>query len=329
MRRRDFIKLTAGSAAAWSVAAHAQQPAMPVIGFLHSSTRESPDSVPNRTAAFHRGLKEAGYTEGENVAIEYRWAEGHYDRLPELAADLVRRKVAVIVAGANSAALAAKVATATNPIVFSTGSDPVQLGLVPSLSRPGSNITGVSGTTNFLDPKRLQLLHEMVPSATVIAVLINPDFRDAEKELNELSSAAMAFGQKLLILKASTEREIEAAFITLVKEHTGALIVTNDAFFNSRPDVLVPLAIRHAVPTIFQYREFAAAGGLISYGGSITENYHQAGIYAGRILNGQKPSDLPVMLPTKFELVINLKTAKTLGLTVPPALLAQADEVVE
>ena len=194
MNRRTFITLLSGAAAAWPLAARTQQPEMPVIGFLHSSTRESPGSVPNRTAAFHRGLKEAGYTDGENVAIEYRWAEGHYDRLPELAADLVRRKVAVIMAGANNAAMAAKGATATIPIVFSTGSDPVQLGLVPSLSRPGSNITGVSGTTNFLDPKRLQLLHEMVPSAAVIAVLINPDFRDAEKELNELSSAAMAFG---------------------------------------------------------------------------------------------------------------------------------------
>jgi putative ABC transport system substrate-binding protein len=249
--------------------------------------------------------------------------------LPELAAELVRRKVAVIVAGANSAALAAKAATTTIPIVFSTGSDPVQLGLVPSLSRPGGNITGVSNTTNFLDPKRFQLLHEVVPSAAVIAVLINPDFRDAEKELNELPSAAKAFGQKLRILKASTEREIEASFMTLVKEHAGALIVTNDAFFNSRPDVLVPLAVRHAVPTIFQYREFVAAGGLMSYGGSITENYHQAGVYAGRILNGQKPSDLPVMLPTKFELAINLKAAKALGLTIPLALQASADEVIE
>jgi putative ABC transport system substrate-binding protein len=253
MRRRHFITLL-GSAVAWPLAARAQQPAMPVIGFLHSSTRESPDSVPNRTAAFHRGLKEAGYAEGENVAIEYRWAEGHYDRLPELAAELVRRNVAVILAGANSAALAAKAATATIPIVFSTGSDPVQLGLVPSLGRPGGNITGVSGDTNFLDPKRLELLHEVVPSTAVIAVLINPNFRDAEKELNELQSAAMSFGQKLLILKASTASEIQASFMTLVKEHAGALIVTNDGFFNSRPDVLVPLSVRHAVPTIFQSR---------------------------------------------------------------------------
>ena len=253
----------------------------------------------------------------------------HYDRLPELAAELVRRKVAVILAGANSAALAAKAATATIPIVFSTGSDPVQLGLVPSLDRPGGNITGVSNATNFLDPKRFQLLHEMVPSAAVIAVLINPDYRDAEKELDELQSAAMASGQKLLILKARTEPEIQASFMTLVKEHAGALIVTNDAFFNSRPDVLVPLSTRHAVPTIFQYREFAAAGGLLSYGSSITENYRQAGVYVGRILKGEKPSDLPIMLPTKFELIINLKTAKTLGLTVPPPLLARADEVIE
>jgi putative ABC transport system substrate-binding protein len=308
-------------------AAHAQQKATPVIGYLHSG---SPGPSAPFVAAVHQGLSETGYVEGQNVAIEYRWAEGSYDRLPALAAELVGRKVDVIVAqGGNLPALAAKSATSTIPIVFASGGDPIGDGLVASLARPGGNLTGVSFLGVELNPKRLELLSELVPQAGVIALLVNPNFSSAERIMRDVQEAARAKGVQLPILKAGTESEIDAAFAILVQLHAGALVVSGDPFYSSRRDQLVALASRHAVPAIYDFRVFPASGGLISYGASLTSAYRQVGIYVGKILKGARPADLPVEQPTKFELVINLNTAKALGLTVPQPLLARADEVIE
>ena len=325
MRRREFIRIV-GAVIAWPLAAHAQQKAMPVIGYLSAG---SPGPSAPTLAAFRQGLSEAGYVEGQNVAIEFRWAEGHFDRLPVLAADLVGRKVDVIRATGGNAAFAAKSATSTIPIVFSGGADPVAIGLVASLARPGGNITGVSFISSELMPKRLELLSEMVPQASVIALLINPDSPSAERLTRDTQRAAREKGMQLHILKAGAEGEIDAAFASLAPMHAGALVVGTDAFFNTRREQIVTLASHHAVPAIYELREFALAGALISYGPSLTAVDRLTGVYTGKILKGAKPADLPVQQPTSFELVINLKTAKALGLTVPPSMLQRADEVIE
>jgi putative tryptophan/tyrosine transport system substrate-binding protein len=328
MRRREFIALLGGAATAWPLAARAQQPAMPVIGFLDS---RSPDALTDRLRAFRQGLKDTGYVEGENVAIVYRWAENQFDRLPALAADLVRRQVAVIAtSGGIAVTSTAKAATATIPIAFIVGEDPVRLGLVASLARPGGNLTGVNFLVGELTAKRLELLRELVPGAARVAVLVNPTHATStESTLREVESAARARGLQIEVLNASTSREIDAAFATIVRERPDALFVGNDAFFNARRVQLALLAGRHGVPAICSDREYAEAGGLITYGSNIVDVYHQVGVYAGRILKGAKPADLPVVQSSKFELVINAQTARMLGLEVPPSVLARADEVIE
>jgi putative ABC transport system substrate-binding protein len=326
VRRRDFITLLGSVAVTWPLAARAQQPAMPVIGFLNSA---SPGGYADRVRAFQQGLGETGYVEGRNVAIEYRWADGQNDRLPAMAADLVRRNVTVIAAN-GAAAVAAKAATATIPIIFTSGDDPVRIGLVANLNRPGANLTGVVSLDTELLPKRLELLHELIPAAPVIAVLLNPaNAARYENATRDLEAAARTIGLQIKVLHASTERDFDAAFATLPQLRAVGLVIGTDAFFNSRTAQLAALALRHAVPTIYQYREFAAAGGLMSYGGSGTDTYRQAGVYTGRILKGEKAADLPVQQSTKAELFINLNTAKALGLSIPLTLLGRADEVIE
>jgi putative ABC transport system substrate-binding protein len=328
IRRRQFIAGLGGVAVAWPLASRAQQPATPVIGFLNSG---SPVEREPLVAAFRQGLKESGYVEGQNVAIEYRFAEGRYDRLPSLAADLVRRKVGVIAAtGDTVSPLAAKGATTTIPIVFVIGSDPVKNGLVASFNRPGGNITGVSIILLALVSKQLELLHELVPRAAVVGMLLNPNNPNfGFVELSDIQSAARTMGVQLAVLQASTESGIEAAFAALVEQRAGALFIEPDSFFLARREQLVALAAHDAIPVIYPLREFADTGGLMSYGTSLTDAYRQVGVYTGQILKGAKPANLPVMQPTKFQLVINLKTAKSLGLEVPSKLLALADEVIE
>jgi putative tryptophan/tyrosine transport system substrate-binding protein len=327
MRRREFIGLLGGAAAAWPLAARAQQAAMPVIGFLNSS---SPDTEGDRVRAYRRGLSETGYVEGRNVTIEYRWADGQNDRLPSLAADLVNRGVNLIVTGGTPATLAAKAATTKIPIVFILSTDPVEAGLVASLNRPGNNLTGVTGLNVELAPKKLELLRELLPRATILALLVNPTNRvAAERESQDLQAAARSLGLQLNVSHASTEREFDSVFASLVQLRADSLIIGSDLFFTSRSEELAALTVRYAVPSIYQFREFVAAGGLLSYGGSITDWGYQGGVHTGRILAGAKPADLPIQQATKIELFINLKTAKALGLEVPSSLLARADEVIE
>jgi putative ABC transport system substrate-binding protein len=325
--RRDFITLLGGAAAAWPVAAWAQQGAVPVIGWLGSTSLADQASY---LADFRRGLSELGYTEGRNVTFEYRWADGQNERLPKLAADLVREHATVIVTNNNTpSALAAKAATTTIPIVFSLATDPVAFGLVASLSRPGGNLTGVTSLNLELMPKRLELLHELMPTTPVIALLVNPTTPVAEDMSRNARAAARALGLELQILEASAERDFDTVFAALARLRAGGLVIGIDAFFTSRNEQLGALTVRHGVPAIYQYPEFTAAGGLMSYGGTRTDQSRQAGIYTGRILNGEKPADLPVQQSTKAELIVNLRTARSLGLTVPEAVLARADKVIE
>jgi ABC-type uncharacterized transport system substrate-binding protein len=331
MKRRAFITMLGGAAASsvsWPLAARGQQRALPVVGFLGST---SPVQYAAFVAGFHRGLSEAGFVEGRNVAIEYRWAEGRYDRLPALAADLVSRQVTVIATpGSTPATLAAKAATTTIPIVFYIAGDPIELELVASLARPSGNMTGITGLTALVAPKRLELLHELVPSATAFALLVNPTSpAQADPQTRDLQAAASKLGLMLHVLKASNEGEIDAAFARMAELRAGGLVISPDAFFNTRVEQLAALGLKHSVPTIFQYPEFPAAGGLMSYGTSLVEMFRLNGIYVGRVLKGEKPADLPVQQATKVELIINLKTARALGITVPLPLSGRADEVIE
>jgi putative ABC transport system substrate-binding protein len=325
--RRQFIGALGGATIAWPPAARAQQPTLPVIGFLNG---QSPTQYEYYVDAFRQALNEAGFVEGRNVAIEYRWAEGRYDKLPALATDLVRRQVSVIAAtGTTAAVLAAKTATATIPIIFTTGGDPVKAGLVPNLNRPGGNITGISFLTNEIGSKQVELLCEMVPSATSVGLLVNPHGPNTDAEIADALKAARVLGRQIHVVNASSEREIDMAFEAFVQQRVNAIVVAADAFFTARRDQVVALAARHALPAIYSLREEATVGGLMSYGASQVDAYRQAGVYTARVLKGEKPADLPAMLPTNFQLVINLKTAKTLGIEVPPGLSARADEVIE
>ena len=328
MKRRDFITLVGGAVAAWPLAARAQQPSIPVVGWLGATT---PEASPLSLEAFRRGLSETGFVDGHSVKIEYRWAEGRYAQLPALAADLVSRKVdAIVASGGSVTALAAKTATATIPIVFaSVGADPIKVGLVPNLNRPGGNVTGTTIFSNELSSKKLEILHGLVPATAAIALLVNPDGPTANSVVQDTQEAAHALGRRLLVLRASNEREIDTAWAGVVEQSAGGLIVAPDGFFGARRDQLAALAARHRIPAIYETRSFARAGGLISYGADSVEAHRQAGIYVGKILKGEKPADLPVLQPTKFDLVINLKTAKALGITIPDALLIQATELIE
>jgi putative tryptophan/tyrosine transport system substrate-binding protein len=326
MRRREFLGVVGGTAASWPLASRAQQPALPVIGFLNSA---SPAQYARMVAAFRQGLSDAGYVDGQNVEIEFRWADGQYDRLPALAADLFRRQISAIFANTPGVQVA-MVATKTVPIVFAVSGDPVKDGLVTSLNRPGGNVTGVTQTNVEVTPKRLELLHELVPTASVMALLVNPTGPTlAEATSTNLQAASRTLGLQLEVLNASTEGDFNAVFAKLVQLRAGGLVIGSDPFFTSRSEQLAALSVRHAVPTIYQYREFAVAGGLLSYGGSLTSSYREAGVYIGRILKGEKPADLPIVQATKIELIINLKTAKAFGITVPLPLLGRADEVIE
>jgi putative ABC transport system substrate-binding protein len=325
MRRREFLGVLGGAAVAWPIAARAQPPAMPVIGYLDSKVAAASSY---QVAAFRQGLNEAGFIEGRNVAIEFRWAEDQLDRVPALAADLVRRRVAVIVTN-NASTPAAKAATSTIPIVFVSGGDPVEAGLVTSLNRPGGNVTGVSFIAPTLNPKRLELLHELVPKPALIAVLMDPNNRGFEAQLRDLEAAARALGRQILIVKAGTEGEIDAAFATIVQAGARALFVSSTALYTSRRRQLLALAAGHALPASYEGREYVVAGGLMSYGASATDAYRRGGLYVGRILKGEKPGEMPVEMPTKYELVINFATAKALGLALPHSLLSRADELIE
>jgi len=326
VNRRAFISLLGGAAAAWPLAARAQQPAMPVIGFLAS---RSPADSADVAAAFRKGLDESGFSEGRNVAIEYRWALGHYDRLPALAADLVTRPVAIIAAFGPPAAQAAKAATAAIPVVFASGGDPVAMGLVASLNRPGGNVSGVNLYTGLLGAKRLGLLRELIPSAGVVAVLRNPSNPETDEEVREAQAAAGTLKREIVVVSAANDPEVDAAFAEAVKRRAGALMVASDPFFLGRSALIASLAARHRLPAIYQFRAFVAAGGLISYGTNLADAYQQAGLQVARILKGAKPADLPVMQASKFELAINLRAARAIDLSVPPSLLALADEVIE
>jgi len=325
MKRREFMSLLAG-AAAWPLAARAQQPAMPVMGYLNSRSRDTDTPF---LAAFHRGLNETGYVEGQNVAIEYRWADGQYDRLPVLATDLVRRRVTVMAATSTPAALAAKAATSAIPIVFTTAADPIAVGLVDSLSRPSGNVTGVNSYLSDLGAKRLELLRQLVPNDAVIGMLVNPNYPDAESQAKDVKEAARTLGQQVHVVNADSEGDLNRAFATFIELKADALLVSLDSFFLSRREQLVALAARHKIPVMYFARDFVLAGGLMNYGSDLADSYRQAGVYTGRILKGAKPVDLPVLQPTKFELSINTTTAKSLGLSIPDRLLALADEVIE